>query len=206
MKAIAAGILAFGLGIAFSAPGAAAAADFRWEQMQKRPGATLWFKESTEVREARRHLRTGRAYEAIRLAEDALSLDLKFRDRRGALNILCIGYVELNAALLALPHCDDLVRLAPREWRSFNNRANAHFALGRFDKAVSDYETALEWAVKAEKRPDDAEATGPEGPEEAGPENEGPNILSMDEVRRPSALVKKNLEMARSMLDSASRL
>lgn len=184
------------------APGVAGAADMRWDQqMQKRPGVTMWFTESAEVREARRELRSGRAYEAIRLAETALTRDLRHADRRGALNVLCIGYVEIKAALLALPYCDDLVELAPRRWHAFNSRANARFALGRFDKAVADYETALELAVKSEKPRGAGDDT-----ESAPAWDEGTSILDAGEIRRPRALVQKNLELARSMLESADSL
>lgn len=189
--------IALALGLPALSPGPVMAEDVQRDQTQNRPKVTLWFKASTEVREARTQLREGNADAAVQLAETALTRDLRFADRRGALNILCIGYVQLDAALRALSHCDNLVRMGPREWNTYNNRANAYFALGRFDKALADYKTALKLARRAEK----ADREREDGDEPL--EDRASSIVTTDKIARPTALIRRNLEMVRSRLNSA---
>lgn len=196
MRRLVRAVIALTLGLPALPPGVALAGEPQREQTQTQPKATVWFKASTEVREARAKLREGNAEAAVQLAETALTRDLRFTDQRSASNILCIGYVELDAPLRALPHCDNLVRMGPREWNTYNNRANAYFALGRFDKALADYKSALKLARKAEKaEPDRTNADTPATDRTS-------NIVTADQIARPTAVVRKNLEMVRSRLKS----
>jgi hypothetical protein len=77
------------------------------------------------------------------MGESALAGHLDRVDRLAALNILCIAYVSRETPVLAMPHCNRLVRVSHGDWRCLNNRGIAWLGLGDVPTAIQDFELAL---------------------------------------------------------------
>lgn len=189
---------------------AAETPDFRSKDAGKRSSTTtIWFYGSSAIREGGRLLHEGEFFKAIKLTEAALAFNLTNGDRWLARNILCIANVRVEAAFLALEHCDKAVSLRPDSWYAYNNRANAALALARYDEAIADYETALELTIKAEQAAEARENASRDAvePDPPTPGIGGPSgILQEMHIEDPAAIVRKNLQMARKLLKSAERL
>lgn len=51
---------------------------------------------------------------------------------------LCAGYLLVDQPDLALEHCNWVLDLDPKHWRTYNNRALVYLRLERFDEAEAD--------------------------------------------------------------------
>lgn len=212
-RRIIAAIVSLALGAGMATLGQAAEGpDFRSKEAGKRSSATVfWFYGSSTVREGGRLLHEGAFVRAAKVTEAALAFNLTRTDEWLARNILCIAYVRANAALLALDHCDKAVEMRGDSWHAYNNRANAELALARYDAAIADYEKALTLAEKAEKarsrrREAAAARNGDATTPAEKPEAELLGILQEAEIENPAAVVRENLDIARTMLAEADRL
>lgn len=99
------------------------------------------------VLSAARALNRGKKSLAVRHARRALrgkirrTVDLKF-----SLYIACVVQTDIGSASDALPYCDRAVReLSAQNGEHLNNRANALVHSGQLDRAILDYEAALEF-------------------------------------------------------------
>ena len=88
----------------------------------------------------------------IALTREALDSDMlsPFQAAK-AYNNLCVGFFKLKLFEEALKNCDLAIERSSRNWTYYNNRAGAHWGLGRYAEAIADYEKALEFNPGSEK-------------------------------------------------------
>ena len=88
----------------------------------------------------------------IALTRDALDSDMlsPFQEAK-AYNNLCVGFFKLKLFEEALKNCDQAIEISSKNWTYYNNRAGAHWGLGRYDEAIEDYKKALEFNPGSEK-------------------------------------------------------
>lgn len=83
-------------------------------------------------------------HQGVSLAEDALrSGEVTLDNLPAAYNNLCIGLTGLRRFDEAVSACNKALELKPRQWITYNNRANIFFYQGQFDKALAEYYKAL---------------------------------------------------------------
>jgi Flp pilus assembly protein TadD len=105
---------------------------------------------SNLIKQGKQALRDGRLEEAIRIYTVALDGRLSASDVQIAHNDLCVAYYLNRDFDVALGQCDQAIRLTSNEWVSYNNRANIYLAMGEVDRAMRDYEKALELSPQSE--------------------------------------------------------
>jgi Flp pilus assembly protein TadD len=78
------------------------------------------------------------------LAKEALrSGELMPTNIPAAYNNYCIGLTGMAKYDEAMEACNKAIQLRPRQWSFYNNRANIHFYLGQFDRALAEYYKAM---------------------------------------------------------------
>lgn len=83
-------------------------------------------------------LRTGDAEEGLRLTRLGLAVAANHRERVSGLSNLCAAHAMLQQWELALPYCDEALKLNDRNWRTYNNRALVFIKLKRYEEAEAD--------------------------------------------------------------------
>ena len=88
----------------------------------------------------------------IALSREALDSDMlsPFQAAK-AYNNLCVGFFKLKLFEEALKNCDLAIERSGKNWAYYNNRAGAHWGLGRYEEAIADYQKALEFNPGSEK-------------------------------------------------------
>jgi len=81
--------------------------------------------------------------EGIELTLMGLRSESPRRTRALAFSNLCAGYVALEQYSLAVENCDAALKLRPRLWRAYNNRALAYLGQNRLSAARNDIEQGL---------------------------------------------------------------
>lgn len=82
--------------------------------------------------------------EGAALAREALeSGELMPSNVAAAYNNLCVGLIGLGRLDDAMEACTRAIDLKPRQWISYNNRANIYFHHGDYDRALAEYYKAL---------------------------------------------------------------
>jgi len=99
------------------------------------------------VLRAARDLNRGKKPQAVRHARRALRGKIRRTvDLRFSLYIACVVQTEIGSASDALPYCDRAVNeLSEKRGEHLNNRANALVRSGQLDRAILDYESALDF-------------------------------------------------------------
>lgn len=78
------------------------------------------------------------------LAREALrSGELMPGNIPAAYNNYCVGLTGLRKFDEAMEACNKAIEMRPRQWSFYNNRANIHFYLGQFDRALAEYYKAM---------------------------------------------------------------
>lgn len=100
---------------------------------------TIWMGPSPQVTKGAVLIERGKVAKGISVTRRAMEEDLHINDLAAAFNNLCTGDLALKLYQRALYHCNRALRLRSNMWQSYNNRANAYFGLGEWDKAIDDY-------------------------------------------------------------------
>ena len=79
----------------------------------------------------------------VRLTLEGLDYASSRRQKAAALSNLCAGYAGTGEYEQALVACNEALRLRPRFWNAYNNRAIAWLALGHLVNARADLEAGL---------------------------------------------------------------
>ena len=88
-------------------------------------------------------IRMGQYDEGIRLTHLGLTRYQPSReDRAAALSNLCAAHAGKDEPDLAIPYCDESLGMSDRNWRTYANRAYAHYLNGRLATATSDLDLA----------------------------------------------------------------
>lgn len=103
----------------------------------------IWLSPSRLVAEGASLIDRGKVLKGKETTLEALEQDLAITDRAAAFNNLCTADLAQRLYRDAIKHCSSAVKLRASLWQGYNNRANAHFLLGEYDKAISDYGEAL---------------------------------------------------------------
>jgi len=114
--------------------------------------ATIKFALSPLVVKAARALDDNKPLVAVRLAEQVLDTELLYVERVIVRNTLCVARTLLHRYRQAIAACNRLIRLAPADWRFYNNRANAWLQGGSISREIRDYRKALRLAGRAPAR------------------------------------------------------
>lgn len=100
--------------------------------------------------EGERALNSGDYVRSIELNRRAMeSLELTPLTTSYVLNNLCVAYAQIELFHEAIEHCEQALKMDPRDWRFLNNRGNAYMGLGKLDEAIADYRSALEIRPKS---------------------------------------------------------
>ena len=76
----------------------------------------------------------------------ALKGDLTVHQRARAYNGLCVTHIMEEEWSDALKQCNTAIRIAPNNWRFYNNRGNIFLETGEIDRAQEEYARGLELA------------------------------------------------------------
>ncbi|MFL6618753.1 MAG: tetratricopeptide repeat protein [Povalibacter sp.] len=79
----------------------------------------------------------------IELTQSGLNSAVSVNDRAAALANLCAAHAALKKFEKALAYCDQSLALSDSNWRTWQNRAACHLALGSVDMALKDLERGL---------------------------------------------------------------
>lgn len=110
----------------------------------KNQKALFWtIAKSDLVVKARKRLQAGKLEQAQRLYRKSLHTTLRRSDRFAALNDLCVLHNIEKQYEKARGYCSKALKLAPDNWRGFNNRGLAYFGLGNYELARQDFARAL---------------------------------------------------------------
>ena len=93
---------------------------------------------NVDLYEGAQALMAGDGEEGVRLTLRGLALAQGVREMRSAHANLCAGYVMIDRPGEALVHCDWVLERHPDHWKTYNNRALAHMALGQLEEAEAD--------------------------------------------------------------------
>ena len=110
-------------------------------------GQIIWLQPSQVIVKGTNLIETGQPdqiIEGMALIEAEMQLNLMMTDRASARNNLCVGYLLLKQFDAARDECSGVIRMSPRLWQAYNNRANANMAMGNYADAIPDYEKAAE--------------------------------------------------------------
>ena len=88
-------------------------------------------------------MENGRYEKASRYLNIAIRSGLSTSQKESVYTNLCAVELMQEQYEQAQEACDNAIRVNAKNWRGFVNRGHAHYALGAFDAARSDYETAL---------------------------------------------------------------
>ncbi len=117
-------------------------------QPKHRPqGQVIWLQPSPVIMQGTIMIETGLTDQVIKgmaLLVAEMKRNLMLSDQVSARNNLCVGHLLLKQFDAALDECSGVIRLWPRLWQAYNNRANANMALGNYAAAIPDYEKAAE--------------------------------------------------------------
>lgn len=103
----------------------------------------IWLSPSRLVAEGASLIDSGKVQKGKQTTLEALGQDLALTDRAAAFNNLCTADLAQRLYRDAIKHCSNAVKLRASLWQGYNNRGNAHFLLGDYDKAILDYTEAL---------------------------------------------------------------
>ena len=104
---------------------------------------TIWMGPAPDVAKGALLIDQGQVARGIAVTKQAMQNNLHINDLAVAYNNLCTGDLALRLYHRALAHCNRALRLRPKMWQSYNNRANAYFGLGQWDRAIKDYKRAV---------------------------------------------------------------
>jgi|SRR6188768_171366 len=79
----------------------------------------------------------------IDLTEAGLASAVSANDRAAGLANLCAAHAALKRFEQALGYCDQSLALSDGNWRTWQNRAACHLALGNVDQALRDLQRGL---------------------------------------------------------------
>jgi tetratricopeptide (TPR) repeat protein len=97
-------------------------------------------------------IRMGQYDEGIRLTNLGLTrYQPSPSDRASALSNLCAAHAAKNEPDIAIPICEESLRLDSHNWRAYSNRAYAYFLKGMLSQATFDLESAAEIQPEAKQ-------------------------------------------------------
>ncbi len=88
-------------------------------------------------------LRARSFQDGVQLTERGLETTVSVSNRAAGLSNLCAGYTGLGKYEEAIDACSESLRIKPRNWRSFNNRALAYLFKGALIQARRDVDAGL---------------------------------------------------------------
>lgn len=103
----------------------------------------IWLSPSSKVAEGAYLIDQGKTERGMELTLEALEEKLMPHDRAAALNNLCTAELSLRRLRDAIGHCTTAISIRGSLWQGYNNRGNAHYLLGNYDEAITDYNRAL---------------------------------------------------------------
>ena len=86
----------------------------------------------------------------IQLTELGLAAVVSRNDRAVGLANLCAGYAGMKQFAKALALCNESLEIDDDNWRTWQNRAACHLALGKVEDSLQDVQRGLELSPDAE--------------------------------------------------------
>jgi len=96
-------------------------------------------------------LMAGDAKEGVPLTLQGLNRAQNQRERKIGHANLCAGFLLLDQPETALFHCNWVLDVDPRHWRTYNNRALVFLRLGRMQESEADIKRGQELNPRSEK-------------------------------------------------------
>ena len=114
------------------------------------PREIIWIDGSREINEIRHLLQRGDKQAALTKTEMFLQQELPPELRYSGLNALCITQTIIGNEKSAIRACNQAIEIQPNNWKAFNSRGTAYYTAKRFNKAISDYQKALQLNPESE--------------------------------------------------------